>query len=301
MAIFALVTIVFMVYVIREHHGMLTATRLANPWLLLLAAAIHGSFWLLAATFWRFAVYVTTDKRLSMSESFRQLALVAVGKYVPGKVWGFLARGTALRQAETTTKGVFAATFVEQWAMLMSAGLVGGLLLLFTRPNQLFTVVALVAISTALFGNYLFRFGIAFFNRVLKLLTTKDDTGMATPLAYRRYVALLTMHSLMWVLIGFVLASIYYAFSLQPFSFELCAALMLANTLGIVVGFVALFAPGGLGVREAVTTAMLLPYMSLEQAAVLSIAFRVWTTSIDVLLAIMLVGQSARAAGRTYT
>ena len=290
-----------MVYVIREHHGVLTATRLANPWLLLLAAAIHGSFWLLAATFWRFAVYVTTDKRLSMSESFRQLALVAVGKYVPGKVWGFLARGTALRQAETTTKGVFAATFVEQWAMLMSAGLVGGLLLLFTRPNQLFTVVALVAISTALFGNYLFRFGIAFFNRVLKLLTTKDDTGMATPLAYRRYVALLTMHSLMWVLIGFVLASIYYAFSLQPFSFELCAALMLANTLGIVVGFVALFAPGGLGVREAVTTAMLLPYMPLEQAAVLSIAFRVWTTSIDVFLAIMLVGQSARAAGRTYT
>ena len=290
-----------MVYVIREHHGVLTATRLANPWLLLLAAAIHGSFWLLAATFWRFAVYVTTDKRLSMSESFRQLALVAVGKYVPGKVWGFLARGTALRQAETTTKGVFAATFVEQWAMLMSAGLVGGLLLLFTRPNQLFTVVALVAIATALFGNYLFRFGIAFFNRVLKLLTTKDDTGMATPLAYRRYVALLTMHSLMWVLIGFVLASIYYAFSLQPFSFELCAALMLANTLGIVVGFVALFAPGGLGVREAVTTAMLLPYMPLEQAAVLSIAFRVWTTSIDVFLAIMLVGQSARAAGRTYT
>lgn len=301
MAIFALVTIVFMVYVIREHHGMLTATRLTNPWLLLLAAAIHGSFWLLAATFWRFAVYVTTDKRLSMSESFRQLALVAVGKYVPGKVWGFLARGTALRQAETTTKGVFAATFVEQWAMLMSAGLVGGLLLLFTRPNQLFTVVALVAIATALFGNYLFRFGIAFFNRVLKLLTTKDDTGMATPLGYRRYVALLTMHSLMWVLIGLVLASIYYAFSLQPFSFELCAALILANTLGIVVGFVALFAPGGLGVREAVTTAMLLPYMPLEQAAVLSIAFRVWTTSIDVFLAIMLVGQSARAAGRTYT
>ena len=289
-----------MAYVIREHHETLASTRLTSPWLLLLAAAIHGLFWILAAAFWRYAVYVTTDNRLSLSESFRQLALVAVGKYVPGKIWGFLARGTALKEGGTTTRGVFAATFVEQWAMLMSAGLIGGLLLLLIRPNQLIAVFAVVAIATALFGCHLFRFGAALFQRVFNVIATKGATGFAMPLGYWHYVVLLAMHSLMWVLTGFVLASIYYAFSLQPFSLELCAALMLAIMLGIVVGFVAVFAPGGLGVREAVTTAMLLPYMPLEQAAVLSIAFRLWTTSVDIFLALILVAQSARAAARTH-
>ena len=120
------------------------------------------------------------------------------------------------------------------------------------------------------------------------------------PLRYCQYLVLLLTHSLMWILMGSVLASIYFAFSVQPFFLELYAVLMLANTVGIVVGFVALFAPGGLGVREAMTTAVLLPYIPLEQAAMLSITFRVWTTSVDILLAIALVWQTARAAQRLH-
>ena len=70
---------------------------------------------------------------------------------------------------------------------------------------------------------------------------------------------------------------------------------MLANTVGFLAGFAALFAPGGLGVREAMTATVLIPYIPMEQAAILSIAFRVWTTTIDVLLAGGLVWQTTRS------
>ena len=298
--LFALVTIVFMAYVIREHHTALAEIHLTSPWLLIFAAAMHGVFWLVAIAFWRYAVRVTTQKKLSMRESFRQLALVAVGKYIPGKVWGFLARGTALKQSEASTAEVFAATFVEQWAMLMSAGLVGGLLLLMIRPNGLLTVVGVAAIVTSVLGNHLFRFGVSMFQRALSAVSESNERRQIIPLRYPHYLILLLTHSLMWVLMGSVLASIYFAFSLQAFSIELYAALVLANTVGIVTGFVALFAPGGLGVREAVTTAVLLPYIPLEQAALLSITFRLWTTLIDIFLAVTLVWQAARATRRTH-
>lgn len=298
-ALFALVAFAIMGYVVREHHAMLSAAHLTRPWLLLLAAVIHGVFWLVAIVFWRYAVCVTTKKHLSLGESHRQLALVSVGKYVPGKVWGFLARGTALKQSETSTHGVFAATFAEQWAMIMSAGLVGGVLLLLVQTNGMLTALGTVTVITSLLGNHLFRFGASVFQQVLAMVLDSTEAGQIPPLRYRQYLVLLLTHSLMWILMGSVLASIYFAFSVQPFFLELYVVLMLANTVGIVVGFAALFAPGGLGVREAVTTAVLLPYIPLEQAAMLSIAFRVWTTSVDILLSVALVWQTARAAQRS--
>lgn len=299
-ALFALVAFAIMGYVIREHHALLAAAHLTRPWLLLVAAVIHGVFWLVAIAFWRYTVRVTTKKQLSLGESHRQLALVTVGKYVPGKVWGFLARGMALKQSETSTHGVFAATFAEQWAMIMSAGLVGGVLLLLIKPHGMLTVVGIVVVLTSLLGNHLFLFGITIFQRVLAMVSNPIEVGPSMQLRYCQYLVLLLTHSLMWILMGSVLASIYFAFSVQPFFLEHYAALMLANTVGIVAGFVALFAPGGLGVREAMTTALLLPYIPLEQAAMLTIAFRVWTTSVDILLAIALVWQTARAAQRLH-
>lgn len=236
-----------------------------------------------------------------MMESLRQLALVAVGKYIPGKISGFLARGAALKESQTTTRDILAATFVEQWTMLMSASFVSGVLLLLIRPNRPLTLLGVTAVTIAIFGNHFFRIGNLAFKHLLAKFSGSRDAGPSKPISDRQYLALLLTHSLMWILIGTVLASMCFAFSPQPFSLELYEALVLANTVGIVVGFVALFAPGGLGVREAVTTAVLLPYLPLEQAVILSIAFRAWTSGVDILIAIGLVWQTTWTAGRPRT
>ncbi len=284
-----------MAYVVREHQATLAAIDLTRPWLLLVAAATHFLFWLVALVFWRYLVRVTARRTLSMSESHHQLSLVAVGKYIPGKVSGFLARGVALKKFDMSTREILAASFVEQWATLMSAGLVGGFLLLFIRPNNVLIALGVVAITTSLLGNHLFRFGASMFQRALSSLSDSSATQVGVPLGYQQYLTLLLLHSLSWILLGLVLVSIYFAFSTQPFSLELAAALVLANTVGFLAGFAALFAPGGLGVREAMTATVLIPYIPMEQAAILSIAFRVWTTTIDVLLAGGLVWQTTRS------
>ena len=300
-AFFALAAIAFMAYLMREQHAMIAAIHPQRPWLLLSAAIVHGVFWLVAIAFWRYTVHVTTHRTQSMMESLRQLALVAVGKYIPGKISGFLARGAALKESQTTTRDILAATFVEQWTMLMSASFVSGVLLLLIRPNRPLTLLGVTAVTIAIFGNHFFRIGNLAFKHLLAKFSGSRDAGPSKPISDRQYLALLLTHSLMWILIGTVLASMCFAFSPQPFSLELYEALVLANTVGIVVGFVALFAPGGLGVREAVTTAVLLPYLPLEQAVILSIAFRAWTSGVDILIAIGLVWQTTWTAGRPRT
>jgi uncharacterized membrane protein YbhN (UPF0104 family) len=56
-----------------------------------------------------------------------------------------------------------------------------------------------------------------------------------------------------------------------------------ANAFGIVLGFFAFFAPGGLGVREGVVIGMMLPYIELPEATLFVIAYRLWLVCTDLL------------------
>lgn len=73
----------------------------------------------------------------------------------------------------------------------------------------------------------------------------------------------------------------YLACFIQPLwggvlNLELLGWLVLANILGITIGFFALFAPGGIGVRETITSLTLTQVMPLETALLLSLVFRFW-------------------------
>ena len=55
-----------------------------------------------------------------------------------------------------------------------------------------------------------------------------------------------------------------------------------AFAAGYVAGYVAFFAPAGVGVREAAIIGFLTPVMSLEAATVLAVIARIWTTAVEV-------------------
>ena len=72
---------------------------------------------------------------------------------------------------------------------------------------------------------------------------------------------------------------------------------VLSLTAGFLAGFVALFAPGGVGVREGVGAALLANIMSLEDAVLLMLMFRLWVVVMELLAgALMLRGATPREA-----
>lgn len=297
-ALFAISAIALIGYVINTHRATFESLRLVEPSMLVLCVALHVTFWLLATVFWRQTVSVASGKTLRLAESFHQLALVAVGKYLPGKIWGLLARGAVLKDTGISIQGVIAAAVIEQWVMLMSAALVSGALLVAMRSDSVLTSLGIVGMVIGLAGSHLFTLGSSQLQRLLASNVSTQGHNLPILLAHGSYLRLMVTHALMWVILGAVLAAICFAFALHPFTLELFAALVLANTIGFVVGFAAIFAPGGLGVREAVTTAVLLPYIPLEQAAILSISFRLWTTASDALLALTIALQTFQSARR---
>lgn len=117
---------------------------------------------------------------------------------------------------------------------------------------------------------------------------------------FGRYAALVSVYCLIWVLNGLVLSSLYWAFLGAEIGLDVVATMVLATVAGVTIGFLAFFAPGGIGVREAVISAVLVTVMPADRAVMVSLLFRVWLVALDGVLGILLlwVRPGVRRQGR---
>ncbi len=66
------------------------------------------------------------------------------------------------------------------------------------------------------------------------------------------------------------------------------AALLLTTYIGAwVVGYISVFAPTGIGVREGVLVLLLAPYIPVSTAMAVALGYRVWLTMRDALAAVL--------------
>jgi uncharacterized membrane protein YbhN (UPF0104 family) len=107
-------------------------------------------------------------------------------------------------------------------------------------------------------------------------------------------------YAMLWLINGLMLCVIYFSIFDSAISAQKLAALILANTIGFIVGFLAVFAPGGIGVREAVTVAALSPFLPLREALIAAIALRAWMVLFDGLnCGVMIIAELRQAARNT--
>ena len=93
--------------------------------------------------------------------------------------------------------------------------------------------------------------------------------------------ALLVSYFTVWISLGVVLYSLDLSLFQKQISVELAVRMVLSCTVGLCAGFVAVFAPGGLGVREAVAATLLAQSMSWPEATFLVLVFRVWIAGLE--------------------
>ena len=75
--------------------------------------------------------------------------------------------------------------------------------------------------------------------------------------------------------------ALLYALISQDITLRLLLVLLLANTAGIWAGLLAVFALGGIGVREITSVAIMAAFMSVEHAVLICILARAWLVIMD--------------------
>ncbi len=196
------------------------------------------------------------------------------GKYVPGKVFLLVGRVHFYRRKQQSAVNVSMCFAMETIGILLAS-----IFVLLIAP--LFADVPLVARYRWPGVILLALLVVAIRPQHLELLANPllrlaGRSPIALPLRYRDTVAMVAMFTANWTLLG--LGFLLFINAIYPvharYFMYLAGAFALSNTIGIL----ALLAPAGLGVREAILVLALSPIMPHAIAIVVALAARLWMT-----------------------
>lgn len=277
--LFFTIAVVYFVLQIRSEWGDFVA----------LPDTIHPNWWrVLGSTGWVAASYVVLIEtwrqivvawggKLSWPAAARIWFISNLGRYVPGKVWQIGAMGALAQEA-----GVSSVAAVGSALVVNLVNLLAGLLVVLVAGSRLVVGYGR-ALDTALVVFCVLVIGSPWLLPPLTRLAIRV-TGRNIPIPSIPPFAIIFAVagcSLAWNLYGLAFhdltIAIFGGAAGRPTYYTA------VFTLSYLIGYIVLFAPGGLGVRESSLIA-LLAAAGLEtgaQAAALAIASRLWLTVIE--------------------
>lgn len=250
---------------------------------LITVAILQLAFWTLLVFLWSRILLMVGIKNMPLAVCFWQQMLVMLGKYVPGKIWGMVARGHEMTRRGDRLAQIVTATYLEQQLLLHSGMVVAAIMLTLLSMSWWTAALAVAAVLTIPLGARFSSVSLRLFSTLARKLEHTDPKPMKFHLESGPYALILIAYGSLWIMSGVIFAVLSVMFIESDIDSELVFALILSNIAGIVVGFLAPFAPGGIGVREGVTLGLLLPYMPISQAMFLTLIARLWQVATDVI------------------
>ncbi len=261
----------------RLEGGSEIFTRLRNAPPALLAVCLVSLlvYWWITVSSWSMIARVAANAEIPTSASLAQIVTVNLGKYVPGKIWGIVARGTLMTKYGATRRGIVNASILEQFYLLFTAACVGAFSWGLSRAGVIRVSVVLASLGLVAAGVFAPRVFLSAWNRALHKLRPGTAMSTITPPTFSDGAALIGRYVLIWVSLGAFFAGLTIAISDIDGSVSTLGLLIFTNTTAYVGGFIALFAPGGLGVRESIGAGLLAGSLGLEEAAFVMVAYRI--------------------------
>jgi uncharacterized membrane protein YbhN (UPF0104 family) len=247
--------------------------------------AVSGLALVVATLFYvfvQYSVYRGMGVRLTFRQTFSIVCPSQLGKYVPGKVllpgnYYLLSRKAGVDVREIGGSFLISTALWIVTAVLCSLSSVSLLSPTLRFGTLLLPVLLLVAIHPRVLS---WVFGLL--GRALRKVgksATADRLGESLSLPYSFYLKILAMYLVAWLLVGVQVFCLIAA--LQPVGAEAFPISLAAGSIGTVIGFVALFAPGGLGIREGLGAVILAQITTPESALFVLVLLRLMTVIAD--------------------
>jgi uncharacterized membrane protein YbhN (UPF0104 family) len=213
---------------------------------------------------------------ITRSEAHRYWLFAQIAKYIPGGVWMFAAKtGQYLRHGMPLIVATAAVTW-ELWAIVV-VGLVIGIGSLGLINSLDWVVVISVGVAALICGMIaslspaLWRFLTS-----LKFPGAEKMLNMLNSLGKKRF-ALAIQLSLFAVIVWIITGAGFYLLLLSMGMQDLRLDHAITSyALAWTLGFLVVFAPSGLGPREAVITLLITPVAGAETAFALAVLARIW-------------------------
>lgn len=260
-------------------------SALSPRWgLLFLSCALLLVAYLYSASLWGVMVRELGGPPVSALAALRVFFTANLGRYVPGKVWQLAGVAYLARREGVTAPTATAAALLGQGFSLAGATLVGlGVLLEggveWELPGRWVAGGILAILLILTFP--------AFLRPLLARLLRRVPGANLGPLWPDQAfgVRWLGLYGLGWILQGVAFWLLVLGMGLEMGLFRGAAIFPAAYLLG----YVAVFAPAGLGIREGFLILFLTPILGTG-SGVVAVSARLWTTLLELLPALPLAG-----------
>ncbi len=260
-----------------DEAGGLSNLLLFDPLLFTVSFILMVLHLLAAAWSWMLVCSVAGAK-ISFGQAFNVHFLAQVGKYIPGKVWGAvgkisLSKKLGMSSAVTGHALILETLFIVAGCLLMSLPVIPLAAKQIGLGTTISVIIVVVSVAVVLFAAHP-----GAFRKLLKIAgsITGRDFDMDDP-GFANILKLLPVYILVFLLQGVAFVFLARSFGMHlPFY---PGAFLLPTAVGI--GFLAVFSPGGLGIRE-ISLVWLIGIIMISaepgQASLISIAARLWIT-----------------------
>lgn len=228
--------------------------------------------WGLAVVSWRFYLVAYTGQLASWRTAIRQLGLLLIGKYVPGGVFGFIAR--MYDQPDAPRKQLFWAGLTEQAVGVSLPMALGGVLYIAAVRHHLGWLLLVLPLPLLAVG------GIQLLHHFAAGLPWLRRHAISGSPPWRKLLPATSIHLaqlLAWVTLVALLSHQLYGLDVI-INVGVAGAFLLAVAAGMIVVIV----PGGIGVREAILIGLLSLWLETSQAVFLTALLRLLSSMLDV-------------------
>lgn len=252
---------------------------------LLLLSFVFGILYnLLIALGWH-TILILNREKVNLSTSNRLLVTGNLGKYIPGKVWQFAGRLYLFSNIGIKKINIIKYGGIELLLFILSAAVVFLCSVYFYndlfKSYEIFRHKHLVLMGVALSFVFLSP---PILNRILtlglKMRHIEGDAKIKSNIKWLHISILQGIYITAWIFAGLSLA--FLVFAMSNIRFDLVGFMIGSLSIAYIIGYISLFAPGGIGVREGILTLLLSLVYPLGFSAAVAIAFRLLSTFCEI-------------------
>jgi uncharacterized membrane protein YbhN (UPF0104 family) len=206
------------------------------------------------------------------------VSISQLGKYIPGGVWQFVARFTAYKENQISYKNMGKSFIVENLWMVIGSFLVSVFFLGISHPTEILVRYGIHLSNTAFLLIAIACLVIFFVTLIIIEYVVKTETRKPN---LKNVVVQFISQTVLWIVLGLS----FFALFSQTGTLNDLFFTIGAFGLSFMVGYVAIFAPGGIGVREYIAVVLFSLMFSSAEIGIYTIVHRLIYTIVEFLLA----------------
>lgn len=267
---FVLVSLLCMAWLLIDQWAKIRNLELTvRPGLMAVAVIALVALFLLDAFGWHLILRALGQQPDARS-SIRIWLVSSLTRYLPGGVWGYLSRAAMCSERGIPLVTSSLSLYLET-LLLSASSLAAGI------PSLLFATGLPINLPSAV-GLWL-ALSLLLHPRVIALLRhVPGQPGrlLATATLPRnsRMLMLYLYYLAFWAAFG--AAFVCFVAALHPLPVNAWIPVGASISMSFLIGFIAVFVPGGIGVRESVLYLLLLPFLPPAACLLISIGSRLW-------------------------